>query len=85
MSTFCVSMEAQTEEVIMAKQAVKDEVRLIGIAIFSALLLVFAHLILAKSFTQLVWTEYTAAVIPFVLLGLCVVGVRYAQRADQNG
>ncbi|TOO02090.1 hypothetical protein CGH46_19905, partial [Vibrio parahaemolyticus] len=50
----------------------------------SAFLLVFAHLILAKSFSHMVWTEYTAAVIPFVMFGLCVVGVKYAARADKD-
>ncbi len=45
----------------MKKQLVKHEVRLIAVAIFSAFLLVFAHLILAKSFSHMAWTEYTAA------------------------
>ncbi|PFG56418.1 hypothetical protein ATG66_2751 [Vibrio sp. ES.051] len=66
----------------MKKQLVKHELRLIAVAIFSAFLLVFAHLILAKSFSHKVWTEYTAAVIPFVMLALCIVGVKYAVRAD---
>ena len=68
----------------MKKQLVKHELRLMGVAIFSAFLLVFAHLILAKSFSHMVWTEYTAAVIPFVMFGLCVVGVKYAPRADED-
>ncbi|EJG0691252.1 hypothetical protein C4G81_RS16430 [Vibrio parahaemolyticus] len=68
----------------MKKQLVKHELRLMGVAIFSAFLLVFAHLILAKSFSHMVWTEYTAAVIPFVMFGLCVVGVKYAALADKD-
>ena len=68
----------------MKKQLVKHELRLMGVAIFSAFLLVFAHLILAKSFSHMVWTEYTAAVIPFVMFGLCVVGVKYAARVDED-
>ncbi|HAV1490489.1 hypothetical protein JHT19_10110 [Vibrio parahaemolyticus] len=68
----------------MKKQLVKHELRLMGVAIFSAFLLVFAHLILAKSFSHMVWTEYTAAVIPFVMFGLCAVGVKYAARADKD-
>ncbi len=68
----------------MKKQLVKHELRLMGVAIFSAFLLVFAHLILAKSFSHMVWTEYTAAVIPFVMFGLCVVGAKYAARADED-
>ncbi|HHG3066126.1 TPA: hypothetical protein ACPVW7_001155 [Vibrio parahaemolyticus] len=67
----------------MKKQLVKHELRLMSVAIFSAFLLVFAHLILAKSFSHMVWTEYTAAVIPFVMFGLCFVGVKYAARADK--
>lgn len=66
----------------MKKQLVKDELKLIVVAIFSAFLLVFAHLILSKSFAHYAWVEYTAAVIPFVIFGLCFVGVKYAQKAD---
>ncbi|CDT89439.1 MULTISPECIES: hypothetical protein [Vibrio] len=68
----------------MKKQLVKHELRLIAVAIFSAFLLVFAHLILAKSFSNMAWTEYTAAVIPFVMFGLCIVGVKYAEKADRD-
>ncbi|HHF0557042.1 TPA: hypothetical protein ACPHT1_001111 [Vibrio antiquarius] len=68
----------------MKKQLVKHELRLIAVAIFSAFLLVFAHLILAKSFSHMAWTEYTAAVIPFVMFGLCIVGVKYAEKADRD-
>ncbi|WP_104036084.1 hypothetical protein [Vibrio jasicida] len=69
----------------MKKQLVKHEVRLIAVATFSAFLLVFAHLILAKSFSHMAWTEYTAAVIPFIMFGLCVLGVKYAEHADREG
>ncbi|EOA6548569.1 hypothetical protein ACI1IY_002709 [Vibrio vulnificus] len=65
-----------------SKQPAKQEIKLMIVAIFSAFLLVFAHLILAKSFSQLFWTEYTAAIIPFFMLGLCLLGVRYALNAD---
>ncbi len=68
----------------MDKQLVKHELKLIMVAIFSAFLLVFAHLILAKSFVHYVWVEYTAAVIPFVIFGLCAVGVKYAKNAEQE-
>ncbi|HHF3230725.1 TPA: hypothetical protein ACPJ2O_002281 [Vibrio diabolicus] len=68
----------------MKKQLVKHELRLIAVAIFSAFLLVFAHLILAKSFSHMAWTEYTAAMIPFVMFGLCIVGVKYAEKADRD-
>jgi hypothetical protein len=68
----------------MKKQSVKHEIKLIIVAIFSAFLLVFAHLILAKSFSHYAWVEYTAAVIPFVIFGLCFVGVRYAVNADRE-
>ncbi|MCW8335746.1 hypothetical protein J4N42_05795 [Vibrio sp. SCSIO 43135] len=65
----------------MEKQESKHEVRLIVVAISIAFLLVFAHLILAKSFAELAWTEYTAAAIPFVMLCLCWFGIRYAEKA----
>ncbi len=68
----------------MNKQLVKHELVLVVVAIFSAFLLVFAHLILAKSFAQYAWVEYTAAVIPFVIFSLCFVGVRYAMKAEQE-
>ncbi|WP_045387717.1 hypothetical protein [Vibrio rotiferianus] len=68
----------------MKKKLVKHELRLIAVAIFSAFLLVFAHLILAKSFSHMAWTEYTAAVIPFIMFGLCVLGVKYAAHADKE-
>ncbi|WP_165935446.1 hypothetical protein [Vibrio owensii] len=68
----------------MKKQLVKHELRLIAVAVFSAFLLVFAHLILAKSFSHMAWTEYTAAVIPFIMFGLCVLGVKYAANADKD-
>lgn len=68
----------------MKKQLVKHELVLVVVAIFSAFLLVFAHLILAKSFAQYAWVEYTAAVIPFVIFSLCFVGVRYAMKAEQE-
>ena len=68
----------------MKKQLVKHELRLIAVAVFSAFLLVLAHLILAKSFSHMAWTEYTAAVIPFIMFGLCVLGVKYAANADKD-
>ncbi len=68
----------------MKKQSAKNELKLVVVAIFSAFLLVFAHLILAKSFAHYAWVEYTAAVIPFVIFGLCFVGVKTAQRYDQK-
>lgn len=46
----------------MKKQLVKHELRLMGVAIFSAFLLVFAHLILAKSFSHMVWTDRKSVV-----------------------
>ncbi|WP_159652123.1 hypothetical protein [Vibrio atypicus] len=68
----------------MEKQSSKHEFRLIGIAIVCAFLLVFGHLILAKSFAGLAWTEYTAAAIPFVMFGLCWASIRYAASADDK-
>lgn len=69
----------------MEKQNMKHEFRLIVIAIVCAGLLVFGHLILAKSFAGQIWTEYTAAAIPFVMFGLCWFSIRYVQKADSEG
>lgn len=66
----------------MKKQSAKHEFRLIGIALFCAFLLVFGHIILAKSFADLAWTEYTAAAIPFVMFAICLYGIRYAAKTD---
>lgn len=65
----------------MQKQHYKHEYRLLVIAVICAALLVFGHVILAKSFAELAWTEYTAAAIPFVMFGLCVFGIYYAANA----
>ncbi|UHJ58896.1 hypothetical protein [Vibrio furnissii] len=66
----------------MKNRSIRPEVKLIGVAILSALILIFAHLILAKSFAGLFWTEYTAAAIPFVMLAICILSVRYAAKMD---
>ncbi|KJY84889.1 asparaginyl-tRNA synthetase [Vibrio galatheae] len=64
----------------MEKQSYKHEYRLMLVAIVCAGLLVFGHLILAKSFASYAWTEYTAAAIPFVMFGLCLFAIRYAAK-----
>lgn len=66
----------------MEKQGNKSEFRLVFVAIVCASLLVFGHLILAKSFADLAWTEYTAAAIPFVMFAICLYGIRYAAKND---
>ena len=68
----------------MEKQRHKQEFRLIIVAIFCAFLLIFGHLILAKFFADMVWTEYTAAAIPFVMFGLCLFGIKYASKAQDS-
>lgn len=64
----------------MEKQDYRHEFRLIAVAIVCAALLVFGHVILAKSFAEMAWTEYTAAAIPFVMFGLCLFGIYYAAK-----
>lgn len=66
----------------MARPAVYPQVKLILVAILCALIVIFAHLILAKSFADQIWTEYTAAAIPFVMLAICVASVRYAVKMN---
>ncbi|GAK86787.1 hypothetical protein JCM19238_4395 [Vibrio ponticus] len=46
--------------------------------------MIVGHLILTKSFSQFVWVEYTAAAIPFVMFGLCLLGVKLATRAQDR-
>ncbi len=60
------------------------ESRLIIIAVICAALLVFGHVILAKGFAELIWTEYTAAAIPFIMFGLCLYSIRYAAKGSDD-
>lgn len=68
----------------MEKQNINNELRLVGVAIVLALLLVVGHLILAKSFEGIAWVEYTAAAIPFVMFGLCIFGIHSAARSNRS-
>ena len=64
------------------------EVKLLVVALLCAALLIFGHLILAKSFADQLWTEYTAASIPFILLAICGLAIRFAvnnTESDPNG
>ncbi|MDN3610253.1 hypothetical protein ACODM8_14020 [Vibrio ostreicida] len=58
--------------------------RLLAMALVAILLLVFGHLILAKSFADMAWTEYTAAAIPFVLCALAYFGFKHAEKAEDE-
>ncbi|UPQ89007.1 hypothetical protein [Vibrio sinaloensis] len=69
----------------MERTSVQREYRLLIIAILCAALAVFGHVILSKSFADLVWIEYTAAAIPFVMFGLCLFAIRYAANDRNNG
>ncbi len=59
---------------------IKHEIRLIGIAIICALLLILGHVILFKSFADYDIVEPLSAAIPFVLMGICVFAIRAAMR-----
>ncbi len=62
----------------------KHELRLLAVTIVGAALLIFGHLILAKSFADLPWTEVTAAAIPLMLLILSVGSVYYAVKSEKQ-
>jgi uncharacterized membrane protein HdeD (DUF308 family) len=49
-----------------------------------AVLLIFGHVLLAKAFADMAWTEYTTAAIPFVLFGICALAIRYAEKQEQS-
>ncbi len=66
----------------MVVKRIGNELRLIGIAIVLALLLVVGHLILAKSFEGFIWVEYTAAAIPFIMFLLCLIGIHSAAKTE---
>lgn len=74
----------QRREVCMITSNYTRQFFLFAVAMISAFLLIFGHLILAKSFAGLVWVEYTAAAIPFVLLFLCIFGFRYAIKEEER-
>ena len=59
---------------------IKHEIRLIGIAIICALLLIFGHVILFKSFVDYDIVEPLSAAIPFVLMGICVFAIRLTMK-----
>ncbi|MEJ2765710.1 hypothetical protein VV869_17290 [Photobacterium sp. MCCC 1A19761] len=67
----------------MKVQPQRDQVKLIGVAIICAALVVFGHLILSKSLAEQLWVEYTAALIPFALFAIGVVSFRYAAAKDE--
>ncbi|MDN3678771.1 hypothetical protein QWZ04_00225 [Vibrio tapetis subsp. quintayensis] len=62
----------------------KHELRLLAVTIVGAFLVIFGHLILAKSFADLPWTEATAAAIPLILLMLSVGSVYYAVKSEDE-
>lgn len=68
----------------MVVKRIGNELRLIGVAIVLALLLVVGHLILAKSFEGFFWVEYTAAAIPFIMFLLCLVGILSAAKSESD-
>ncbi|MDP2571421.1 hypothetical protein CW749_07285 [Vibrio sp. vnigr-6D03] len=68
----------------MKKHSASQEVKLIIVAIVCALMLVFGHLILAKSFMGYVWVEVTAAAIPLLMVVICYVAVRTASKAEDS-
>lgn len=55
-----------------------------SMALLCAFLVIFGHLILAKAFAHYFWLEYTAAIIPFLMLGLCLYAIRIASRSEST-
>lgn len=55
-----------------------------SMALFCAFLVVFGHIILAKAFAHYFWLEYTAALIPFLMFGLCLYAIRIASREEPD-
>ena len=61
-----------------------NQASLVAIAVIIAVLPIFAHLILSKNFSEVVWVEYTAAAITFAMSGLCIFAFKYAIKADSR-
>ncbi|BCL70174.1 conserved hypothetical protein [Vibrio nigripulchritudo MADA3029] len=68
----------------MSKHTASQEIKLIVVAIVCALMLVFGHLILAKSFLGFAWVETAAAVIPLFMVVICYLAVRAASKAEDS-
>lgn len=66
----------------MLKMTVGKEVKLIIVAIVCALLLILGHVLLAKTFADMAWAEYTTAAIPFVMMAICGLAIKYAIDRD---
>ena len=66
----------------MLKMNMGNEVKLIVVAIVCALLLIFGHVLLAKAFADMAWAEYTTAAIPFVMMAICGLAIKYASNQD---
>jgi len=66
----------------MLKTQMGNEVKLILVAIVCALLLIIGHVLLAKAFADMAWAEYTTAAIPFVMLAICGVAIKFAASQD---
>ncbi|MDO6498389.1 hypothetical protein [Photobacterium sanguinicancri] len=68
----------------MEERALNSEVKLIAVAVICAFLLIAGHVILAKSFAYMMWSEYIAAAIPFILFFIAVAAVKYTIRLESN-
>lgn len=68
----------------MNQKEMTNQLLLVVVAIVCALLSIGGHLILSKSFSQFAWVEYTAAAIPFIMLGLCLFAFRSAIKASKQ-
>lgn len=66
----------------MLKMTMGNEVKLIVVAIVCALLLILGHVLLAKAFADMAWAEYTTAAIPFVMMAICGLAIKYASNQD---
>ena len=62
----------------------KSELKLIPVALLSAFFCIFGHLILSKSFVGSDWVEYTAALIPFLLMAISYASVRYVIKLEKD-
>lgn len=62
----------------------KSELKLIPVAFVSAFFCIFGHLILSKSFSDYYWVEYTAALIPFLLMAISYGSVRYVMKLEKE-
>lgn len=63
---------------------VKQEVKMIVVALVCAVLLIIGHVVIIKSFAYEAWAEWTAGAIPFILFFIGWWSVSYCAKSERR-